>query len=338
VETQGPKTGEGAPEAGTVNNVVPLPKDWLGPRDQLVPFGRRAYEKSEASASTADVHETGTANVHETGTANVHETGTADVHEISLTPPPGPDAFWGEDSAEIHAVLQGPVVRDGDKRAQDGDRPRTQKIRSRRRPRPGRAIKLARSRGALAAAALLAAMAALTVAVFGLGRPSSRPPHVLTNPVAKSASSQDVRLASLQKYLAGRSARDAHKRRKARQRPAAASPQHRHAHKSGPPKPVRHVSSVPSSSVSIHPATTSASPVHSAPSPADSSLNRSPAVDVTSSSSSEGVVGPARPASSSETTSSGATSSRSSGQSSKPQAPAGPTGNSAILGPGHCNC
>ena len=68
METDGPKSQEGAPQTGTVSNVVPFPRDWLGPRDELVPFGRDAAEKPDADADAQ----------------------AADVHEISLTPPPGP--------------------------------------------------------------------------------------------------------------------------------------------------------------------------------------------------------------------------------------------------------
>ena len=50
METDGPKSQEGAPQTGTVSNVVPFPRDWLGPRDELVPFGRDAAEKPDADA------------------------------------------------------------------------------------------------------------------------------------------------------------------------------------------------------------------------------------------------------------------------------------------------
>lgn len=54
-------------------NVVRLPRDWLGPRDELVPFGPRA--------SSDDAEE----------------------------PPPSAEDFWGERSAAIHDALQAPA-------------------------------------------------------------------------------------------------------------------------------------------------------------------------------------------------------------------------------------
>jgi hypothetical protein len=53
--------------------VVRLPRDWLGPRDELVPFGPRA--------SSEDAEE----------------------------PPPTAEDFWGERSASIHDALQAPA-------------------------------------------------------------------------------------------------------------------------------------------------------------------------------------------------------------------------------------
>jgi uncharacterized membrane protein YgcG len=81
VETDGPKTEQGGAKAGGQGNVVPFPRDWLGPREELVPFG-----KPEP--------------------AEVPDARPAEFHDAAS--PPGPEAFWGEDSAEIHAVIRGP--------------------------------------------------------------------------------------------------------------------------------------------------------------------------------------------------------------------------------------
>jgi hypothetical protein len=70
VETEGRKTGEGGQELGTKSNVVPFPRDWLGPREELIPFGPSARDEPRV--------------------------------------PPAADAFWGEDSGAIHVVLPGP--------------------------------------------------------------------------------------------------------------------------------------------------------------------------------------------------------------------------------------
>jgi hypothetical protein len=304
METDGPKSQEGAPRTGTMSNVVPFPRDWLGPRDELVPFGRDAAEEPGADAVAAD------------------------VHEISVAPPPGPDAFWGEDSAEIHAVLQGPDVGARDQEQRDADKPTPT---TRRRPR--RAV-------ALIAAVLVAAVAAVTVAVVELGGRSSSPPvqEAIFNPASGSLSAQHARLATWRKYLL---ALTAHAPRKVMPHVTATPARHRPVHTSAR-KPSHHATPVHTSShaypVSTQSAPRSTSTVSSAPSaPVSSSVSTQP-VDAPSSSSGSVVSEPTQPTSSTTTSGGSATSSHSGGQSSKAKAPAGPTGNSALLGPGHCNC
>jgi hypothetical protein len=70
---EGRNTESGEQEAPPRTNVVRLPRDWLGPRDELVPFGPRA--------SSEDAEE----------------------------PPPTAEDFWGERSASIHDALQAPA-------------------------------------------------------------------------------------------------------------------------------------------------------------------------------------------------------------------------------------
>ena len=70
---EGRHTESGEQEARPRTNVVRLPRDWLGPRDELVPFGPRA--------SSEDAEE----------------------------PPPTAEDFWGERSASIHDALQAPA-------------------------------------------------------------------------------------------------------------------------------------------------------------------------------------------------------------------------------------
>lgn len=292
VETDGSKSQDGAPKPPTVSNVVPFPRDWLGPREELVPFGRDAVEKPVADAQAAD------------------------VQEISLAPPRGPEAFWGEDSAEIHGVLQGPDVAPGDDASEPTPRPPATKR------RPSRAF-------ALLAAALLAAVGAGVATIVGLGGKSSPPHEAITNPVLGNPRAEHVRLARLQKSLAATASSDKHRPRKVERHPAARPSRHRPVHRSAP-KPVK--------PVTTQPVAASSSSVSTAPSSPVSSSTPSQPVDVPSSSSTGGVVSePSQPTSSS-TASGGATSSHSAGQSSKAKAPAGPTGNSALLGPGHCNC
>jgi len=66
------------------DNVVRFPRDWLGPLDELVPFGPSA---------TADAPDAG---------------GRAEVVDLRPCAPLGAADFWGEGSAAIHDVMQAP--------------------------------------------------------------------------------------------------------------------------------------------------------------------------------------------------------------------------------------
>ncbi len=66
----------GSPPEG---KVVRLPRDWLGPRDELVPLGPASGDPAPGAAPPP-----------------------------SPTPPPSPEDFWGEGSAQIQDALQGP--------------------------------------------------------------------------------------------------------------------------------------------------------------------------------------------------------------------------------------
>ena len=70
----------GAGQQEGQDNVVQLPRDWLGPREDLVPFGPRARE-AEAAPEVADA--------------------TAFAAED----------FWGENSESLHTAVRGPSVR-----------------------------------------------------------------------------------------------------------------------------------------------------------------------------------------------------------------------------------
>jgi hypothetical protein len=83
--SEGRQTEAGEREAPTRGKVVRLPRDWLGPRDELVPFGPRA-----AVGKVADPPR---------GRA-----GSA----------PSAADFWGEQSAEIQSALQAPALPDDD--------------------------------------------------------------------------------------------------------------------------------------------------------------------------------------------------------------------------------
>ncbi len=89
--------GQEATEAET--NVVRLPRDWLGPRDQLVPFGPRAR-----------AHE------HEREREREHPNDPRGAEPTPFPFPGGDDAgdaasaadFWGERSDALHDALQAP--------------------------------------------------------------------------------------------------------------------------------------------------------------------------------------------------------------------------------------
>jgi hypothetical protein len=66
------EAGNGAP---TSDKVVRLPRDWLGPREHLVPFGAATTPPAPVESEPADF---------------------------------APDDFWGERSAAIHNVVQAP--------------------------------------------------------------------------------------------------------------------------------------------------------------------------------------------------------------------------------------
>ena len=79
--TEGPYTEADEQEAHQRSKVVRLPRDWLGPREELVPFGPRAasVEEDERPPSSED-------------------------------PPPSPADFWGEQSAALQSALEAPTA------------------------------------------------------------------------------------------------------------------------------------------------------------------------------------------------------------------------------------
>jgi hypothetical protein len=73
------KTTQGDGDERAAENVVRLPRDWLGPRDELVPIGSRAR--------TADTPE----------------------QDPAEPIPPGAASFWSEDSGSLQAPMQAPA-------------------------------------------------------------------------------------------------------------------------------------------------------------------------------------------------------------------------------------
>jgi hypothetical protein len=82
--SDGRQTEAGEHDAQRRGKVVRLPRDWLGPREELIPFGPRAasIEADEAPPSSED-------------------------------PLPSPADFWGEQSAAIQSAVQAPAAPEG---------------------------------------------------------------------------------------------------------------------------------------------------------------------------------------------------------------------------------
>jgi hypothetical protein len=80
------KTGDGQPEDSGLTrneeNVIRLPRDWLGPPEELVPIGPAARAR-------------------------------AAQRELGGDMPPTADAFWSEDSAALHDAVQAPAATSG---------------------------------------------------------------------------------------------------------------------------------------------------------------------------------------------------------------------------------
>jgi hypothetical protein len=129
-------------------NVVRLPRDWLGPREELVPIG------PEARARAAGL-------------------GLDDL-------PPTADAFWTEDAAALHDAVQGPSV--DDRPRQDPDPVPSSRLQTRLKlPRLsiGQALRPHRtrlSRRAVAALVALPVVAVLVVGVIGGGAGTTTSP------------------------------------------------------------------------------------------------------------------------------------------------------------------
>ncbi|MFL5829064.1 MAG: hypothetical protein ACJ76X_04035 [Solirubrobacteraceae bacterium] len=96
MDSEGPETEEGT----TTSNVVRLPRDWLGPREELVPFGPAAERKSAPPFDPLSVDDE---------RAPAPPFGSSSVDDQPAPAPPSASDFWGEHSADMHHVLQGPV-------------------------------------------------------------------------------------------------------------------------------------------------------------------------------------------------------------------------------------
>lgn len=87
------------------DNVVRLPRDWLGPRDELVPFGPGAdrnegeQRPADSGGTPEDESKSRTAPGEEQSRPRLEEVGPAHADPVS------PDDFWGERSAALQGTL-----------------------------------------------------------------------------------------------------------------------------------------------------------------------------------------------------------------------------------------
>jgi hypothetical protein len=86
VQTGGPNSGDGREPTEAESNVVRFPRDWIGPREDLVPIGRADPQAQPADPAADRPARTASA----------------------FTTPPSADDFWSEDSAAVQDALQAP--------------------------------------------------------------------------------------------------------------------------------------------------------------------------------------------------------------------------------------
>ena len=146
METDEPEAG--AQQDPPDSNVVRFPRDWLGPLDELVPFGPSARKRPSPPAPPAPVaNATGPESANATGPESAKATGpegsdaagpesthaTGRLVDFPSPVPVRPEDFWGEGSAAIHHALEGPKRESND---DDTRRPRDA-INAGRRSRDG---------------------------------------------------------------------------------------------------------------------------------------------------------------------------------------------------------
>lgn len=95
MQSEGPHNDERGKDAAGNANVVPFPRDWIGPREELIPFGPRAgrAQADEPQAPPAALPQAGSAGSPQAG---------------SPLSPPRPEDFWSEGAAATHDAVQVP--------------------------------------------------------------------------------------------------------------------------------------------------------------------------------------------------------------------------------------
>ncbi len=282
-------------------NVVRLPRDWIGPREELVPFGPRAWETDDEAVDAPGIDEAAT-----------DSTGHAAA--------PSAEDFWGEHSAAVQDVLQGPPPLDPELPGSSANRGRgTAPVR-----RSSRARKVGAVAALVAVASLFVALSfsRLTAGGNGGARPEDRAGALLGRLAARLESAQLMPRVAI--VSATPQAQHDPRREAARRDLAKAAPQRASQAGAGSGSLV---------DVARSGSATESSASYSAP--AKVSYTPSPSGSVTSASA------PA-PATSNRTaapvTLAGAPASAASSGGSEGGSAAGPTGQGAIVGPASCNC
>ncbi len=292
---------EGQEQEKESENVVRLPRDWIGPREELVPFGPGGRG---VDGETLDGHGDDEAPIDSNATR---------------ASAPSAEDFWGEHSDALQDVLQGPP--------QDAERSRARTNRS-----AGTAALLRRSpRRDVAAVSALVAIAALFIALSvdgliaggnGGARPEDRVSNSLLGRVAAQLESPQLmpRVAIVAQPLRVRvgRARASGSRDLAQAVPSRAP---RAAAASGSAVEVSRSGSTTESS-----ANSSSEP---------GKVSYTPSLPASVTSTSAPVTSDRRAA---PVTSAPAPASAASGGGSGSGSAAGPTGQGAIVGPASCNC
>ena len=212
--TEGRQTEAGEREAHPRATVVRLPRDWLGPREELVPFGPRADSQNAGGAARSDE-------------PLPSAEGSPTCADES---PPSAEDFWGERSAAIHDALQAPA-----------DDPAAGGAAGTRRPR--RSVRTLDRRILATAAGTLAVAAVVLLAVSSSFSGPSRPAGGAKAGVAAVFGSGISRLMqlglakldisairNLAPHADSRETRHTpHRRSAPRIRPSAPTANHRHA-------------------------------------------------------------------------------------------------------------
>jgi hypothetical protein len=122
VESEGSDREDGRSKVSGDDNVVPFPGDWIGSRDDLVPFGVFPIDAGKQGGANAAPNADGS-EVPRSGrrlrrrpklrSEFSHRRGPAPASrnpEPTSPRPPGGAAFWGEESAAVQDAMQGPLL------------------------------------------------------------------------------------------------------------------------------------------------------------------------------------------------------------------------------------